>query len=86
MSGGRGFIALAAVILSGWRPVRAVLACLAFAALEALQIVLQDDARLPHEIVEMLPYGATLLALFAIGLRRGAGRPPAGLGKHADLA
>jgi simple sugar transport system permease protein len=86
MSGGRGFIALAAVILSGWRPVRAVLACLAFAALEALQIVLQDEARLPHEIVEMLPYVATLSALFALGLRRGADRPPTGLGKHADLA
>src|SRR5262249_14150872 len=27
MSGGRGFIALAAVIVSGWRPARAVLAC-----------------------------------------------------------
>jgi simple sugar transport system permease protein len=86
MSGGRGFIALAAVILSGWRPVRAVLACLAFAALDALQIVLQDQARLPHEVVEMFPYAATLLALFAIGLRHGAGRPPAGLGKHTDLA
>jgi simple sugar transport system permease protein len=84
MSGGRGFIALAAVIVSGWRPVRAVLACLAFAALDALQIVLQDQARIPHEVVEMFPYLATLLALFAIGLRRGAGHPPAGLGKHAD--
>src|SRR5262249_30693990 len=84
MSGGRGFIALAAVILSGWRPARAVLACVAFAALDALQIVLQDQARVPHEIVEMFPYVATLAALFAIGLRRGAGRPPAGLGKHAD--
>jgi simple sugar transport system permease protein len=84
MSGGRGFIALAAVILSGWRPVRAVLGCLAFAALDALQMVLQDQARIPHEVVEMFPYLATLLALFAIGLRRGAGRPPAGLGKHGD--
>ena len=87
MSGGRGFIALAAVILSGWRPGRAVLACLLFAALDALQIVLQDQARLPHELVEMFPYIATLVALMAIGARRGhrgvAGRPPAGLGKHA---
>jgi simple sugar transport system permease protein len=89
MSGGRGFIALAAVILSGWRPVRAVLACLAFAALDALQIVLQDQAHVPHEVVEMFPYVATLGALVVIGLRLGkrdavAGRPPAGLGKHAQ--
>jgi simple sugar transport system permease protein len=88
MSGGRGFIALAAVILSGWRPVRAVLACIVFAALDALQIVLQDQARVPHEVVEMFPYIATLLALVVIGARVGvrgavAGRPPAGLGKHA---
>lgn len=82
MSGGRGFIALAAVILSGWRPIRAVLACLAFAALDALQIVLQDQARIPREIVEMFPYVATLVSLVVIGLTRGAGRPPAGLGKH----
>jgi simple sugar transport system permease protein len=89
MSGGRGFIALAAVILSGWRPVRAVFACLVFAALDALQIVLQDQARLPHEVVEMFPYVATLMALVVIGLRLGrrgavAGRPPEGLGKHAQ--
>ena len=84
MSGGRGFIALAAVILSGWRPVRAVLACLAFAALDALQIVLQDQSRIPREVVEMFPYAATLASLVVIGLTRGAGRPPAGLGKHAE--
>jgi general nucleoside transport system permease protein len=86
MSGGRGFIALAAVILSGWRPVRAVLACLAFAALDALQIVLQDQTRVPREVVEMFPYVATLASLVIIGLTRGAGRPPAGLGRHAENA
>jgi simple sugar transport system permease protein len=85
MSSGRGFIALAAVILSGWRPVRAVLMCVAFAALEALQIVLQDQTRVPHEVVVMFPYVATLAALLLIGAGRTTGwaRPPAGLGKHA---
>jgi simple sugar transport system permease protein len=84
MSGGRGFIALAAVILSGWRPLRATTACLAFAALDALQIVLQDQSRLPREVIEMFPYVATLLSLVIIGVTRGAGRPPAGLGRHAE--
>jgi simple sugar transport system permease protein len=89
MSGGRGFIALAAVILSGWRPARAAAACLAFAALDALQIVAQDRARAASGyVVQMLPYAATLVALWLIARRRGegsiSGRPPAGLGKNAD--
>lgn len=84
MSGGRGFIALAAVILGGWRPLRAVVACLLFAALDALQIVLQGQARVPTDLVQMLPYVVTLLALFVV-MRRGGdtGKPPRGLGKAA---
>jgi simple sugar transport system permease protein len=86
MSGGRGFIALAAVILSGWRARRAVLACVAFAALDATQIVLQEQAHAWKDAVQMLPYVATLVALFAVARRGSAagGRAPAGLGKHAD--
>lgn len=79
MSGGRGFIALAAVIVSGWRARRAALACLVFAALDALQIVLQDEARVPHEIVQALPYVATLAALSAFAVRA-----PAALGRVDD--
>jgi simple sugar transport system permease protein len=86
MSGGRGFIALATVILSGWRPVRAAAACVLFAALDALQIVLQGQAAVPHDLVQMLPYVVTLVALATV-MRRGRGgsfgRPPAGLGKPA---
>jgi len=89
MSGGRGFIALAAVILSGWRPGRAAAACLGFAALDAGQILVQDQARAASGYVaQMLPYIATLVALWAIARRRGAGaiagRPPAGLGRAVD--
>lgn len=79
MSGGRGFIALAAVILSGWRPVRAALACLVFAGLEATQILLQSQRAIPHELLQMLPYAATLVIL---GFAAGRARAPAGLGKH----
>jgi ABC-type uncharacterized transport system permease subunit len=70
MSGGRGFIALAAVILSGWRPGRAALACLAFAALEAAQFVLQQPSGAAAALAPMLPYVATLGALVLVGLRR----------------
>jgi simple sugar transport system permease protein len=89
MSGGRGFIALAAVILSGWRPGRAVLACVAFAAIDALQILVQDQLRGGSAYVaQMLPYLATLVALWAIARRRGQGaiegRAPAGIGRNVD--
>jgi simple sugar transport system permease protein len=88
MSGGRGFIALAAVILSGWRPGRMALGCLAFAALDAAQIVVQDQARLGGYLAQMMPYLATLGALWIIARRRGLGavegRPPAGLGRSPD--
>jgi simple sugar transport system permease protein len=83
MSNGRGFIALAAVVVSGWRAERAVLACLAFGALEALQIVLQDQAKRSAgaDLIQLLPYVATLLVL---GFAAGRAASPRGLGKHAD--
>lgn len=90
MSGGRGFIALAAVILAGWRPGRAAAACLGFAALDALQIVFQDRVKTGSVgyLVEMLPYVATIVALWLIARRRDVGstegRPPAGLGRAPD--
>lgn len=83
MSGGRGFIALAAVVLSGWRPARAAAACIAFGFLEALQIALQDISRQSQAatLVQLLPFVATLVVL-ALGIGKAAA--PAGLGKHAE--
>ncbi len=87
MSGGRGFIALAAVVLSGWRPGRAALVCVAFAALDALQVVLQGHARALQDLVQMLPFVAALAALAFLSRARGrSGGPPAGLGVHADAS
>ena len=83
MSAGRGFIALAAVVLSGWLPGRAALACVAFAFLEALQFVLQDIGQASKAITlaQMLPYAAVLVAL---GLGVGRRSAPGGLGRHAE--
>ncbi len=84
MSGGRGFIALAAVIVSGWRPLRAVGACFVFAALDALGVVLQDLGGPLPQLFSALPYVGTLLVLLAFA-RRGAFAAPAGLGRsHLD--
>jgi simple sugar transport system permease protein len=82
MTGGRGFIALAAVIVAGWRPWRALYACIAFATLDALQIVLQNQTKVPSQLFAILPFIATLIALGAVSRRKGGVRPPAGIGKH----
>jgi general nucleoside transport system permease protein len=76
VSSGRGYMALAMVILSGWRPGRAALACVGVAAAEELSHQLQGT-RLPHELVPLLPYIATLVVL-AIG---GTRPPPRSLGR-----
>jgi ABC-type uncharacterized transport system permease subunit len=82
MTAGRGFIALAALILGGWRPMPALVACLAFGFFEALQLRLQGTsmmgATLPPEFWKSLPYLATLLAMAGF---LGRNRPPASLGK-----
>lgn len=67
MSGGRGFLALAAAILGRHRPGATLLACGGFAALEAAQITLQDSIKLAPELVRMLPFAVTLLLLGVAG-------------------
>ena len=70
MSGGRGFLALAAAILGRQRPGPTLLACVAFAALEAGQIALQDVLHLAPELLRMSPFVLTLALLAALGRRR----------------
>ncbi|MDB4878283.1 MAG: ABC-type transporter, integral rane subunit [Gemmatimonadetes bacterium] len=81
MTAGRGFIALAAVIFGRWDPVRAALACLLFAAADALQIQLQGAQAIPSQFVEMIPYALTIIALAGVV---GRATPPAALGKVAE--
>ena len=51
------------------RALGAALACLVFALLGAMQIVLQDQNLIPHELIQMLPYVATLVLLAAVAGR-----------------
>lgn len=84
MSGGRGYIALAAVIMGKWRPGLAAAACLLFAAAEALQVNLQAlDVGVPRELVQILPYLLTMVALAGF---IGRSRAPAALGEPHDEA
>ncbi|MFZ4506188.1 MAG: ABC transporter permease [Fimbriimonas sp.] len=82
MTAGRGYIALAALILGGWRPLPTLGACVAFGFFSALRLQLQGTpvfgVELPSELWASLPYVATLVALAGL---LGRVRPPAGLGK-----
>jgi len=75
MSGGRGYIALAAVILGQWTAIGAVAASLFFGFAESLQILLQSHGiAVPTQFIQMLPY---LLTLTAVAGFLGRSRPPA---------
>ena len=68
MISGRGYIALAAMILGGWRPWPVLLACLAFGVLDALAIRLQGVqvagiGAFPVQAVQALPYVLTVVLL-----------------------
>ena len=73
MVAGRGFMALAALILGRWRPVPAALACLFFGAMEAGQIRLQylSEYGIPVQIMQIIPYLATLAVLAGFAGRTG---------------
>ena len=62
MTNGRGYIAIAAMIVGKWTPFGAAAACLMFGAAEALQITLQGSG-FPSELLQMLPYLLTMLVL-----------------------
>jgi len=80
LTGGRGYIAIAAMIVGRWSPAGAAAACLLFGAAEALQITLQGS-NFPGEILQMLPYLVTMLALIGF---IGRATPPRSVGVPFD--
>ncbi|WP_346769341.1 ABC transporter permease [Planctomonas sp. JC2975] len=79
MTGGQGYIALAAVIFGRWDPIRATLAALLFGFASNLQYTLAAvGSPVPSEFLLMLPYVVTILAVAGfVGYVRG----PAASGK-----
>lgn len=65
MTAGRGFIALAADAMGNSTPIGAALSSLLFAVAEALSYSLQVTT-IPAELVQMLPYLATIIGLLHI--------------------
>jgi general nucleoside transport system permease protein len=79
MTAGRGYVAIAIVVLGRWHPVGVAVAALLFGAATALQYVFQAiGLAVPYQLFLMLPYVLTLLAL---GGAVGRVRAPAELGK-----
>ncbi len=75
MTGGAGYIALAAVIFGKWDPIRATLAALLFGFASNLQGVLSViGSPVPSQFMLMLPYVVTIFAVAGVV---GRSRPPA---------
>ncbi len=83
MSAGRGFVAIAIVVLGRWHPGGVALASLVFGAASALQFLVQSlGLAIPYQFALALPYVLTLAALAGVAGRVGA---PAALARADDI-
>lgn len=79
MTGGRGYLALASLIVGRWNPWGAAAACLGFGAAEALELRLQTfGIPLSSYVMQMAPYLIALAVLAGLGQ---SSRLPASIGK-----
>jgi len=76
MINGRGWICIALVVFASWRPGKALVGALLFAAFDAYQIRLQQLAGgvVPYQIFLMAPYALSILALIVMSRRAGVPR------------
>jgi simple sugar transport system permease protein len=82
MTAGRGWIALALVVFSSWRPGRLVIGAYLFGAVTILQLHAQGAGLgIPSQFMSALPYLATVIVLVLISrARTGGSTAPAALG------
>jgi simple sugar transport system permease protein len=79
MTGGRGFLALAAMIFGKWRPIPVLFSCMLFGFADSFQFRAQvEGLDLPHELLIALPY---LVALIALATFVGKASAPAAIGQ-----
>lgn len=69
MTAGRGFIAIAAATLGGDLPLGTFLASILFGIVNAFAIYIAS-ANIPSELIQMIPYLVTLIALTIFSLRK----------------
>ena len=75
MVSGRGYIAYALVIFGRWNPAYILIGALLFGFLEALALVMQVTALIPHQFLLMAPYALTVLALIVTSIKSRSARP-----------
>ncbi len=76
-----GWLAVALVIFSGWKPKRAIWGAFLFGLLSWLYFYIDGLTRRSSELFKMLPYLVTVIVLIVVSLIRSRGNhPPAGLG------
>lgn len=82
MSAGRGFMALACLIMGKWHPLATVVACVLFGAASALEMRLQGAVifgnQVPVQLISIMPYLLTVLVLAGLV---GNSRPPSAIGQ-----
>ena len=67
MTAGRGWIALALVVFSTWRPARVLLGAMLFGGVTIAQFHIQGmGVEIPSQFLSMLPYLATIVVLMII--------------------
>ncbi len=76
MINGRGWICIALVVFASWRPGKALLGAVLFAAFDAFQLRLQQliGGVVPYQIFLMAPYVLSILALIVMSRRAGVPR------------
>mgnify|MGYP006289870145 CR=1 FL=1 len=87
MSAGRGWIAVALVIFSGWSSGKAMFGAYLFGGITAMQLRFQAiGTDISTHILQMLPYVFTILVLVVstIRLQKGSSQQPQGLGMPYD--
>jgi general nucleoside transport system permease protein len=83
---GLGFIALAALILGNWQPLRLMAGALLFGIAQAIPLRLNDApviSLLPEEFIRMIPYVVTIVAIAGFV---GRVHPPAAAGRAYEGA
>lgn len=81
MTGGRGYIALAAMIFGRWHPIGAVAASLLFGYAETFRIMFETQIPVPGQFVQMLPYVLAVVVLAGV-VGRAVGPAAAGKPYH----